>query len=112
MFLIIAHVAMIAGMINPTVFGYSQPATVQQPMAMQASMTGMTTGLVGKNGSTFDEEFLSEMVMHHQGAVDMAELALAHAQHPEIKTLASNIITAQTSEIQMMQQWQKNWFNQ
>ncbi len=121
LFLIIAHIAMIAGMINPTVFGYAQPAAVQQPMAMemtgntmsmQGTMAGMTTGLVGKNANAFDKEFLAEMIMHHQGAVSMANLALIHAQHPELKTLANNIITAQTNEIQMMQQWQKNWFNQ
>lgn len=32
-------------------------------------------GLVGKTGDEFDQAFTSEMIEHHQGAIEMADLA-------------------------------------
>ena len=80
-------------------------------MDMQAMMDQMNAGLQGKTGDTFDQEFLFEMIVHHQGAIDMARLALTNAKHQEIKDLAADIITAQTKEIEEMKQWQKTWYN-
>jgi uncharacterized protein (DUF305 family) len=77
---------------------------------MQNAMSGMMAGLEGKTGDTFDEAFISEMIMHHQGAVEMAQAALINAKHEEIKELANAVISAQTKEIKMMQQWQSQWY--
>jgi len=52
------------------------------------------------------------MILHHQGAVAMAEAALKNAKHQEIKDLAKAIITAQNAEIQRMQEWQASWYGQ
>lgn len=60
-------------------------------------------------GQEYDQMFLANMTMHHQGAIEMANLALTNASHQEIKTLASAIIAAQTSEITNMTAWQKTW---
>lgn len=77
------------------------------------SMEDMMTGLKGKTGDDFDKAFISEMIMHHQGAIDMAQEAKINAKHEELKKMAENIITAQTSEIDQMRKWQKNWnYNQ
>jgi uncharacterized protein (DUF305 family) len=81
-------------------------------MGMGNAMDDMMEGLLGKTGDDFDKAFLSEMIVHHQGAVSMAQAALQNAKHQEIKQMAQNIISAQTSEIQQMQQWQKSWYNQ
>lgn len=78
--------------------------------SMASMMANMNAGLQGKTGDSFDQEFLAEMIVHHQGAIDMAKLALTNAKHPEIKTLANNIITAQTSEIAQMKAWQNSWY--
>ncbi|MBU1754824.1 DUF305 domain-containing protein [Patescibacteria group bacterium] len=77
---------------------------------MQGEMDSMMQGLSGKTGDAFDQAFLSEMIMHHQGAVVMAEAALKDAKHQEIKDLAKNIISAQNTEIKEMQDWQKAWY--
>lgn len=77
----------------------------------QQAMDSMTMNLQGKDGDDFDKAFLTEMIIHHQGAIDMAKLAQEHGQHAELKTLANNIITAQTSEIDQMKQWLSQWFN-
>lgn len=73
-------------------------------------MSAMTGSLAGKTGDEFDAAFLSEMTFHHQGAVEMAQLALRNAKHPEIRAMAQNIIGAQTTEIQQMQNWQTSWY--
>ncbi len=90
-------------MSDGTVMGGSQPA-------MSGMMMDMTAGLKGKTGDDFDKEFLAEMVVHHQGAVDMAQLALKNAKHQEIKNLATAIIEAQNKEIAQMKAWYKAWY--
>jgi uncharacterized protein (DUF305 family) len=79
-------------------------------MGMHGAMKGMMASLNGKTGDAFDKAFLSEMIIHHQGAVQMAEAAKVNAKHPEIKAMADAIISAQTSEIRQMQDWQRSWY--
>lgn len=85
---------------------------VGKGMSMADMMTAMNAELKGKTGDTFDQAFLSEMIVHHQGAVEMAQLAITNAKHQEIKNLAKAIIAAQNKEIAEMKAWQKNWYNQ
>lgn len=80
-------------------------------MDMNSMMGGMTAGLNGKTGDEFDKAFLSEMIVHHQGAVVMAQAVLKNSKRPELIKLANDIISAQTGEITMMKNWQKSWFN-
>lgn len=61
------------------------------------------------NGEEYDRLFLANMISHHQGAVDMANLALKSAKHQEVKDLANAIVSAQTTEIASMVSWQKTW---
>lgn len=63
-----------------------------------------------QNVSTLDKHFIEQMIPHHEGAIAMANLALQKAKHSEIKTLATAIISAQTSEIQSMNSWYQDWF--
>lgn len=73
------------------------------------TMRGMSMMLQGKTGDDFDRAFIQMMIPHHEGAIDMAELALENAKHEEMKQLARDIIEAQQREIDMMLEWQKNW---
>jgi uncharacterized protein (DUF305 family) len=77
---------------------------------MDDMMDYMKYSLQGKSGDSFDKEFLSQMIVHHQGAVDMAKAVLQTSKRPELVNLANDIISAQTKEINMMQNWQKDWF--
>lgn len=77
---------------------------------MDNMMKGMMAGLEGKTGDAFDKEFLAQMIVHHQGAVEMAKAVLATSKRPELIQLANDIITAQNKEIGMMKDWQKAWF--
>ena len=73
------------------------------------SMAGMTSLLKGKNGDDFDKTFLGQMIIHHQGEIDMAKLISTNAKHDELKRLGKDIISAQSKEIDMMQTWQTDW---
>lgn len=77
---------------------------------MQNEMDAMTAGLQNKSSDEFDKAFLDEMVIHHQGAIDMAELVLQKSNRSELKQLANEIITAQTKEISQMESWRAEWY--
>lgn len=78
---------------------------------MSDTMAGMTAGLDGKTGDAFDKVFLQEMIVHHEGAVAMAELALTQAKHSELQELSRDIIAAQTEEIATMRTWLDSWYS-
>lgn len=77
---------------------------------MHGSMNGMMFGISGKQGDEFDKAFLAEMIQHHQGAITMAQQALASAKHQEIRDMAQKVIDAQSAEITQMQGWQSSWY--
>lgn len=79
-------------------------------MGMGDMMDSMMMGLNGKTGDAFDKAFIDEMIVHHEGAVDMAEAALKNAKHQEIKDMANAIISAQTKEIIQMKEWRSSWY--
>ncbi len=62
------------------------------------------------NNSNIDAHFIEQMIPHHEDAITMAKLALEKSQHQEIKTLAQNIISSQSSEIEQMKNWYKDWY--
>jgi uncharacterized protein (DUF305 family) len=53
-------------------------------------------------GRAFDRMFLTMMIAHHEGAIEMSETELADGQDPDVKALAKDIAAAQTKEIAEM----------
>ncbi len=91
-----------------------------KPPAMNMEISGMMDSMKmmmgdgmkkmeAATGKEFDVQFLDMMTPHHAGAVVMAKEALTKAEHPEIKTLANQIIKAQEAEIKMMADWKAKW---
>lgn len=64
-------------------------------------MVEMSRQMVMPNGEYSDKAFIDAMVPHHEGAVDMAQVALKRAEHPEIANLAEEIISAQRDEVEL-----------
>lgn len=65
---------------------------------------------MGASNQSFDLLFIDSMMMHHQGAIDMAKEALTKAEHAELKQMASDIIKAQEAEIKQMKTWRTAWY--
>lgn len=72
-------------------------------------------GFMGMDSSrvmsdNMDSSFIEQMIPHHESAIAMAELAQQKSKHEEVKTLANNIITSQSAEIDTMKEWYKDWY--
>ncbi len=76
------------------------------PHDMKASMmTGMDAMQKMQATGDVDKDFAMMMKVHHQQALDMAEMQLAHGKSAEMKTMARQIITAQKKEIALFDKW-------
>ena len=58
----------------------------------------------------YDLQFLDTMIAHHQGAVDMANLAMTNTNNADLKKFSTQIIADQTKEISQMKDWREKWF--
>lgn len=77
-------------------------------MAGGHSMSGMMSGddlkaLDAAHGREADKLFLTQMIAHHKGAVDMAKAEIANGRNSDAIKLAREIITAQEAEIKEME---------
>lgn len=91
--------------------GKSQPgfiATTSKPFAtlMDDAMQVMDEGMkcAPMNGQS-EHDFMTMMIPHHQGAVDMAKAVLLYTKDPAVRNLALGIIAEQQNEIKLMQVW-------
>jgi uncharacterized protein (DUF305 family) len=83
--------------------GASDPASTNEfKEAHIAMMKNMHQPFTGNP----DVDFRVHMIPHHQGAIDMAKVALKHAKDPDTKKMAQKIIDDQ-EEIAEMQVWLK-----
>jgi uncharacterized protein (DUF305 family) len=78
--------------------------------SMGMGSKGMARQMVMQNGEYSDERFIDAMVPHHQGAIEMAEVALDNAEHEEIKDLSRNIVSTQQAEIEELKSIKKEEF--
>ncbi len=78
--------------------------------SMDTIMNKMTQPLDEKTGDDFDKEFLLQMMLHHEGAVEMAKQVLSQSSREDLKAFAQAIIDSQNKEIDQMKAWQTNWF--
>jgi uncharacterized protein (DUF305 family) len=83
-------------------------ASTAKPFAtlMDDAMAVMDDGMkrAPMNGAS-EHDFVTMMIPHHQGAVDMAKALLLYTKDPELRNLAQGIITEQQNEIKVMQAW-------
>lgn len=60
---------------------------------------------------TSDEDFLKEMIPHHQEAVETSQYLNTRTDKKELKDFSRAVIDVQTKEINQMKGWYKDWFN-
>jgi uncharacterized protein (DUF305 family) len=83
-----------------------------QPVPPDNASHGMTmTGMVDQatmnrlpllQGDAFYTQWIKSMILHHQGAVDMAQTEIAHGENPDALKIANIIVSSQQREISYM----------
>ena len=71
----------------------------------QSMKAGMDSMQKMEMSGDMDKDFAMMMKIHHQGALDMAKMELAHGKSPAMKAMAKKIITAQKKEIAEFDRW-------
>lgn len=85
--------------------GASYAHEESQGMGMSSDMKECMT--MSKTGNA-DEDFMRNMIPHHQMAIDMAEKELKKGKDSEARDMAEKVIKAQNKEIKAMESWLKN----
>lgn len=107
-----APLVTMSGMMDMQGMGHMMPGMSE----LMDSMRGMhmdpaaDTAALCAVGDAFDRAFIDMMIPHHESAIMMAEAALQHAQHPEIQTMAQEVIDTQQREIDQMTGWRAAWY--
>lgn len=73
--------------------------------AFAASEAAMHEKMAAASSDTVDSAYIAKMIAHHEGAVEMARVALRDSRDPEIRRMAQAVIDAQTREIAEMRAW-------
>ena len=66
-------------------------------------------GATGEGHNDADVEFVQSMIVHHEQAIDMAELAVVRASDPKVKEFAARIKQAQDPQVATMRGWLGEW---
>jgi uncharacterized protein (DUF305 family) len=82
---------------------YGREPDAQMMGMMDEMMGGMMQSMMDSEDP--DRAFLEGMSEHHDGAIDMAQLALFRASHEELRALAAKMIADQAGEIAQFQAW-------
>ena len=77
---------------------------------MMSSSGGMMTGTSAVHNDA-DVAFAQQMIVHHEGAVSMSDLAPNRASSSQVKELAVAIKAAQGPEITQMTGWLARWLS-
>ena len=97
------------GMDHGGMSGMGKEGEMSSGASSQMAMPGMMSDtqmqqLTDATGADFDRLFLQLMIVHHQGAIEMADSEIAQGSNPAALALAESIKTSQTAEITEMQQ--------
>jgi uncharacterized protein (DUF305 family) len=75
-----------------------------------AAVLGSACAPKVKAAVPYDLMFIDAVVVHHQGAIAMAQPADSNAMHPELKNFARKVMEDQSREVALMTQWRDQWF--
>lgn len=82
-----------------------QSGMMGSPDMMQSMKAGMDDMQRMQMSGDTDKDFAMMMKMHHEQALDMAKVELAHGKSAELKAMATKIISGQKKEIVQFDRW-------
>lgn len=94
-------------------WGQPAPSSDMGEMSGMNHSSGMGMGmmsqqdmdaLTGLSGPEFDRQWLTMMIEHHEGAIEMANAEISDGSNPEAQEMARTIVATQQQEIDRMQQ--------
>ena len=109
-----AALALSAGFVHAQGVAASQPGMAKSAAGMsgkgseamhQSMMSGMQKMNAMKPTGDTDKDFAMMMKMHHQQALEMAQMELDNGKSAEMKALARKIIAAQKKETAEFDKW-------
>lgn len=63
------------------------------------------------SGKTFDVYWMSQMIEHHRGALEMARSILKNGRDARVRNAAQQILEDQSREIKQLEGWLKSWYD-
>lgn len=84
-------------------------AMMTSPMMSGSASTMMSSPAASAAHNAADVAFAQQIIVHHQGAIEMADLASSRAANQQVKDLAARIKAAQAPEIEQMTGWLTLW---
>ncbi len=94
--------------------GATPPAATTSPTnstsatATESASASASTDVAAEHNDQ-DTTFAQMMIIHHEGAIEMSQLAVQRADNPEVVALAERIAEAQGPEIDEMTAWLGAW---
>lgn len=58
----------------------------------------------------YDQRFIDEMIMHHQGAITSSRMMIGNSERPQLRDLARRIEESQQRQIDRLKAWRKQWY--
>ena len=84
------------------------PTSSTSATATESASASASTDVAAEHNDQ-DTTFAQMMIIHHEGAIEMSELAIERAESPEVVALAERISAAQGPEIDEMTAWLNAW---
>lgn len=84
--------------------GASPPGEAPSMSSMGMATDAQIKALTAARGQSADRQFLTLMIAHHKGGVEMAEAYLKHGNNPIVTVFAEKIIKTQAAEITALTQ--------
>lgn len=87
-----------------------ETTTMNEEVSMEEQVKQLSGELDDKTRNALDRAFVENMIVHHEGAIEMAEKVVDQTKRPEVKALAEEIIATQGAEVETMNGWLKQWY--
>lgn len=78
---------------------------------MMSAMSDMSKVMQGmRSTGNQDRDFITQMIPHHDSAIDMANAELRYGRDARVKKVARGIVKSQSKDITNMKKWHQAWF--